>query len=117
MLRQLQGLVADLERHHPDFQASVKLVSDLPAVETSPDEPVVRRFAGIAAQVMGRPLAPEQVRFATEACIFLPALHVPNIIFGPGNATLAHQPDEFIEIDAMAEAARVYAAVAAELLT
>ena len=117
MLRQLQALIAELERHSPDFQASVRLVSDLPAVETSPDEPVVQRFAEIAAQVMGKPPEPERVRFATEACIFVPALHVPNIIFGPGDAALAHQPDEFIEIDEMVKAARVYAAVAAQLLT
>jgi succinyl-diaminopimelate desuccinylase len=47
----------------------------------------------------------------------VPTLHVPNIIFGPGDAALAHQPDEFIEIDEMVKAARVYAAVAAQLLT
>ncbi len=117
MLQQLRNLVADLKRRNPDFQASVRLVSNLPAVETSPDEPVVQRFAQVAAQVMGKPPEPERVRFATEACIFVPALHVPSIILGPGDATLAHQPDEFIEIDAMALAARVYASAAAQLLT
>jgi succinyl-diaminopimelate desuccinylase len=117
MLQQLENLVVGLEQRHADFRASVRLISDLPAVETLPDEPAVRRFAEIATRVMGRPLEPERVRFATEASIFLPALGVPAIIFGPGDAAQAHQPDEYIEIDEMVEAARVYAEVAAQLLT
>ena len=112
----MQALVSGLQGRNPEFQATVKLISDLPAVETSPDEPVVRRFSEIAAQVMGRPLEPERVRFATEACIFVPALDVPTIIFGPGDAALAHQPDEHVEIAEMVQAARVYALAAAQLL-
>jgi succinyl-diaminopimelate desuccinylase len=116
LLRQLEDLIADLTHKVPDFQASVRLISDLPAVETSPDEPVVQRFRDVMTQVTGRPPEPQVVRFATEAAIFVPALHVPTIICGPGNADLAHQPDEYIEIDKMVEAARMYALAAAQLL-
>ena len=116
LLHQLENLVADLASKNPGFQASVRLVSDWPAVETAPDEPVVRRFYEIMAQVIGKSPEPQVVRFATEACVFVPALHVPTIICGPGNADLAHQPDEYIEIDKMVEAARTYATTAAQLL-
>lgn len=116
LLRQLEGFIANLVRRVPNFKASVRVESDLPAVETLPDAPVVQRFTDIAAQVMGQPLEPENVRFATEAAIFRPALHVPTIIFGPDHAALAHQPDEHVEIDKMVQAARVYAAVAEHLL-
>lgn len=117
LLRQLDDLIADLAHKMPTFQASVRLVSNLPAVETSPDEPIVQRFRDVMTQVTGRPPEPQVVRFATEAAIFVPALSVPTIICGPGNADLAHQPDEYIEIDKMVEAARMYALAAAQLLT
>jgi len=117
MLHQLENLAADLERRIPGFKASVRLVSDLPAVETLPAEPVVQNFIEAATQVMGKSPEPETVRFATEAAIFVPALRVPCIIFGPGNAALAHQPDEFTEIDELVQAAHVYAAAAVKLLT
>jgi len=116
LLRQLQDMLSGLTQRVPIFQASVRLVSDLPAVETAPDEPVVQRFKNVMTQVTGKPPEPQVVRFATEASIFVPALHVPAIICGPGNADLAHQPDEYIEIDKMVEAARIYALAAAQLL-
>ena len=116
LLRQLEDLIADLTHKALNFQASVRLVSDLPAVETPPDEPVIQRFRDVMLQVTGKPPEPQVVRFATEAAIFVPALSVPTIICGPGNADLAHQPDEYIEIDKMVEAARMYALAAAQLL-
>jgi acetylornithine deacetylase/succinyl-diaminopimelate desuccinylase-like protein len=39
-------------------------------------------------------------------------LHVPVLIFGPGDAALAHQPEEAVSIAAMLDAARVYASAA-----
>jgi succinyl-diaminopimelate desuccinylase len=117
MLRQLENLVADLGQRIPDFKASVRLISDLPAVETLPGDLAVQRFIEAATQVMGKPPEPGTVRFATEAAIFVPALHVPCIILGPGDAALAHQPDEFTEIDELVQAAQVYAAAAVKLLT
>jgi acetylornithine deacetylase/succinyl-diaminopimelate desuccinylase-like protein len=41
---------------------------------------------------------------------------IPTIGFGPGNETLAHQHDEYIELDDLEKAARGYAAVAQALI-
>lgn len=42
------------------------------------------------------------VAFGTEAGLFQQA-GIPGVIFGPGSIQQAHQPDEFIEIDQMAQ--------------
>jgi len=42
------------------------------------------------------------VAFGTEAGLFQQA-GIPGVIFGPGSIQQAHQPDEFIEIEQMAQ--------------
>ena len=116
ILRQVEGLIADLKRRIPDFQASVKVVNDRPPVETSPDEPVVRKFADVVAQVTGERPVPKGVHYYTDAVAFVPQLKIPMIICGPGDAKLAHQPNEHVEITKLVQAAKIFALAAAKLL-
>ena len=116
ILRQTEGLIADLTRRIPDFQASVKIVNDRPPVETSPSEPAVQRFADVVARVTGERPVPKGVRYYTDAAAFVPHLKVPMIICGPGNATLAHQPNEHVEIAKLVQAAKIFTLAAMKLL-
>jgi succinyl-diaminopimelate desuccinylase len=43
--------------------------------------------------------------------------NVPVILFGPGDEKLAHQPNEYVEIDKLTAAVKYYIALALELLT
>jgi len=116
ILRQVEGLVADLRRRIPDFQASVKVVNDRPPVETSPNEPVVRKFADVVARVTGERPVPKGVHYYTDAVAFVPQLKIPMIICGPGDARLAHQPNEHVEITKLVQATGIFALAAAKLL-
>ena len=56
------------------------------------------------------------VPYFTEGCVWVPRLGIPMVICGPGDPTLAHQPDEHVEIAQVTQAAQVYAAVIQDLL-
>jgi succinyl-diaminopimelate desuccinylase len=116
LLKTLEDFVAGLESRIPGFHGSVRLTNELPPVETSSDEPVVTQFRGVVKEAAGHLPEPETVRFATEAAIFVPALNIPILVYGPGDADLAHQPDEYVEVDKMVTAARVYLAAAVRML-
>jgi len=116
LLHHLEDFVQDLEHRFPDLSASVRLTYDLPPAQTSPDEPVVEAFREAAQEANGRPPDAAVVRFATEAAIFVPALGVPTLIYGPGDPALAHQPDEHVQLQKMVEATRAYLAAAVRLL-
>lgn len=116
ILRQVEDLIADLTRRAPGFQASVKVVNDRPPVETSPSEPVVRRFADVVAQVTGERPVPKGVQYYTDAAVFVPHLKVPMVICGPGNAALAHQPNEHVEIAKLVQSAKIFTLAAWRLL-
>ncbi|MEJ2709546.1 MAG: M20 family metallopeptidase [Anaerolineales bacterium] len=116
LLRHLEDFVQDLERRVPGLNASVRLTYDLPPAETSPDEPVVKAFQEAVREANGHTPDSAVVRFATEAAIFVPALGVPTLIYGPGDPALAHQPDEHVQLEKMVEATRAYLAAAVRLL-
>jgi succinyl-diaminopimelate desuccinylase len=116
IVEQVNGLIARLQARSEGFSAGLQVLYDLPAVTTDPQADAVRRFAEAALAATGRPLETCSVRFATEASIYVPALGVPAIIYGPGDPALAHQPDEHVPIAQLVEAARVYALAALELL-
>jgi len=117
ILHQVEELISDLGRRLSGFRASVKVVNDRIPVATSPDEAVVQRFCDIVAEVTGERPEPRGVAYYTDAVSLIPALKAPLIICGPGDAKLAHQPNEYVETTKMVEAANIFTLAAAELLT
>jgi len=115
--RQVAELVADMEKCIEGFRASVEVINDRIPVATSPDEPAVQTFYDTVAEVTGQRPEPQGVNYYTDAVVFAPELDAPMIICGPGEAGLAHQPNEYVEIDKLVESAKIFTLAAARLLT
>lgn len=116
LLRRLETFLTDLESRIADLKASIRLTYDLPPAETPESAPAVQQFLAAAKSHCGMEISSVKVPFATEAAIFVPTLNVPTLILGPGDAALAHQPNEFVEISEMEKAAKIYTAAAVEML-
>ncbi len=114
--RQVEELVADLEERVPGFSASVEVINDRIPVATSSDEPAVQQFYDTVEAVTGKRPEPQGVNYYTDAVVFAPELDAPMIIYGPGEAGLAHQPNEYVEIDKLVESAKIFTLAAAQLL-
>jgi len=117
ILRQVEELIADLGRRLPDFRASVEVINDRIPVASSPEEPVIQRFYDMVAEVVGARPVPKGVNYYTDGVVFAPALKAPMIICGPGEAKLAHQPNEYVEVAKLVEATKIFTLAAAQLLT
>jgi succinyl-diaminopimelate desuccinylase len=117
ILHQVEELITDLGRRLPGFRASVEVIQERVPVTTPPEEPVVQRFCDVVAEVAGERPVPKGVNYYTDAVAFVQALQAPMIICGPGKPGLAHQPDEYVEVQKMVEAARIFTLAAARLLT
>lgn len=113
----VSDLIEDLKKRKPGLRAEVEMTIAFNGVATAPDEPVVERFCNVVAEVTGARPAPGGARYATDAATLVPALGAPMIICGPGAAELAHQPNEYVEIDRMVESAEILFLAAARLLT
>jgi succinyl-diaminopimelate desuccinylase len=116
ILRQVEDLIVALRKRTIDFNASVRITNDRAPLETSPNEPVVQSFLDVVAEVTGGRPVPKGVRYYTDAVAFVPVLKAPMLICGPGDAKLAHQPNEYVEVSKLIEAAKIYTMAAVKLL-
>jgi succinyl-diaminopimelate desuccinylase len=116
LLRQIEALIADLAARQPGFRASMRVLNDNVPLTTPPDHPAVARMAGVIEAATGRRPIPAGVRYYSDAVAYVPATGAPMLICGPGQAGLAHQPDEYVEIDRLVESARILTLAAPHLL-
>jgi succinyl-diaminopimelate desuccinylase len=113
---EIEGLLERLVRERPDFAYELSELFSVQPTMTDADAPVVRAVDAAVEAVLGR--TPRHVvspgtydqkhvyRFGQlEQCI----------AYGPGILDLAHQPDEWVGIDDMVNAAKVMAAAALTL--
>jgi len=116
ILRQVEEGITRLKRRRPEFQASLRVLKDRVPVETPPEDPAVRRFVQIVTEIGGqRPLL-KGARYYTDGGVFAPALKAPLIICGPGDAGMAHQPDEFVEAAKVIQSAMIFTWAAVNFL-
>jgi succinyl-diaminopimelate desuccinylase len=111
LVTDLEGILGGLKGRISGFQASLRVLNNRPPVETDAAHPFVRMAQAAAAEEFGKRLEVRGVNFYTDAAVFLPATRLPAIFYGPGDAEMAHQPDEHVTIDSLMEATHFYAAM------
>lgn len=90
-------------------EVEVETMVDVPSVWTSPDDPWMRDVFAHAAEVRQIVSKVEAAPYFTDASALTPALgDVPTVILGPGPAHLAHQTDEWCEVERIEEAVVIY---------
>jgi succinyl-diaminopimelate desuccinylase len=101
----------------PDgVSATVTVVDDRPCVELAADHPLVTALAGAHEAVLGEPARYGGVPGATDGTILTRDAGIPTVVYGPGGKWIAHQADEFVEVDDIVRCAHVYAEAADRFL-
>ena len=93
------------------YELSAPLI-DVPPLDVPLDSPIVRAARQAFETVTGAPPKIDAFSAATDA----PNLGFPTVIFGPGSLAQAHTLDEYVEIEEVKIATRVYLRTALELL-
>lgn len=103
-----EEIINKLSREIDGFKADIKVLSDRKAVETKSDNPFIKLAEETYKEVFGKEIKATGVSFYTDASIFLPAKQVPCIFYGPGDSSMAHQPNEYNTIDSLEGAIKYY---------
>ena len=74
---------------HKKLSVEFQVGNDRMAIETSPDSPWLQ---GLTGNFVG-------INYFTDASIMVKEKQIPVLLLGPGEAELAHQPNEYIEIE------------------
>ncbi|TCU75510.1 succinyl-diaminopimelate desuccinylase [Tissierella praeacuta] len=109
--KDFERIIEKLATEIDDFKADIKILNDRAAVETKPNHPFVKLAEETIKEEFGREVKAQGVNFYTDASIFLPAKEIPCIFYGPGDSTMAHQPNEYITIDSLIESVHFYIAI------
>lgn len=103
-IQNVPGCTVELRVQYPGKTASAAAL----------DDPLVVAMVG-ANEKIGGNTEPTGFSMGTDGR-FWNAKGVPTIIYGPGDPSLAHIPDEWVGIDEMVEATRAYAVAMVRLL-
>ena len=106
-----EEIFAKLKRKNPKFEAGIKIIRAVDALQSDESSDFVRDFC--LAVNTGEP---EAVGFCTDGSYFA-SLGVPVIIFGPGKPELCHKPDEYIAIADVEKAVEYYKKIILKFLT
>ena len=114
---EIVAILDDLTRSRPGFRYDIKNVMEVLPTLTPEDADVVKAVAASVSRVLGKP--PELIVSPGS----YDQKHIHRIghlkeclAYGPGILDLAHQPDEYVEIDHLIASTKVMAASALRLL-
>jgi succinyl-diaminopimelate desuccinylase len=114
---EIAGLMDRVKEARPGFDYEIRDLFDVTPSMTEPEAPVVGAVESAVGRVLGR--RPEHVVSPGT----YDQKHIDRIgrlknciAYGPGILDLAHQPDEWVGVDDMADAALVMALALTELL-
>ena len=91
---------------------SLAVIDDRPPTHTPADHPVVRAVAEAHRHVHDQAPVLGGVPGTTDGTILWRDAGVPVVIYGPGDKWIAHQVDEYVDLDDLVGCAEVYAEAA-----
>jgi succinyl-diaminopimelate desuccinylase len=98
-------------------RVEVSVVDDRPCVDTPADHPIVAAVRDAHELVTGTRPPLGGVPGTTDGTILARDAGLPSVVYGPGGKWIAHQADEFVEVEEIARYARVYAEAARQFLS
>jgi len=114
----LDAFIAAARADEPALDCSVEIEGWFPATEIAATHPVVRALQSAAASVLGSSPPLQAFPASSDAVHFSARAGIPTVpSFGPGILAHAHNPNEFVSVEGIVQAAKIYAIAAHRYLT
>ena len=111
----ISRVVAQAAAEH-GVTVKLSVIDDRPSVATPEDHRLVRAVWDAHAAVTGDEPRLGGVPGSTDGTVLTSRTGMASVVYGPGGKWIAHQADEFVDIDDLVTHARVYAAAAIRFL-
>jgi len=98
------------------FSAEIDVFEDRPWTKTERDEPIVQAVAKAYRLVTGKEPVYNGVPGATDGTFIKAWANVPIVTTGAGDRMVPHQKDEWVDIDQLVEATKIFAVSILEFL-
>jgi succinyl-diaminopimelate desuccinylase len=113
-IHELQEVIEQMKIQDPEFKAKMEILLRGSPIETSPNSQIVK----IAQEICRSRNIPDQPVGYLQASDgrFYAEKNIPTILLGPGLAELAHAPDEWIDLNEVVEATKIFSLLAARVV-
>ena len=115
LLSDIARVVSDAAAAH-GVTVELSVIDDRPSVATPDDHRLVRAVWDAHAAVTGDQPRLGGVPGSTDGTVLTSLTGMASVVYGPGGKWIAHQADEYVEIDDLVTHARVYADAAINFL-
>ncbi len=88
-------------------RGEIEVIDDRPPTSIDAETPLVRAVVGAHTEVYDTKPAYGGVPGTTDGTILVRNAHLPVVVYGPGGKWIAHQADEYVEVDDIIRAAKV----------
>lgn len=109
VLAPFDRLGADIRSEHPEVDLTFQLREWTDAAEAPKDSAIAAVARAAVAAERGTPPADVGFTGITDARFYINQADIPTVILGPGSLSVAHTADEWIAVDDLVAAARIYA--------
>jgi succinyl-diaminopimelate desuccinylase len=117
ILQDIRQMLDGLREAIPHFSYEMRVIAERAPVASDPQAPIVETALAILDARGRREIPKATPGFATDASVFQPASGAPFMIFGPGIPQLAHQPDEYVELDTYITSIELFCELAVKYLS
>ncbi|PAV28352.1 hypothetical protein CIL05_17105 [Virgibacillus profundi] len=116
LIDKIKSLALEISYKYKNFpELKIKSINNMSSVKTSPNSEIVQ----ITKQILEKEFkdgTPQGINYFTDGSIFSQADDGDIIILGPGIPEMAHQPNEYVEIDMFIESIYLYMQIASKYL-
>ncbi len=117
-IKEIEAVLAEAAEKDPQLRLRIERL--LPTTggpsETPIDDPMVQAALRVATSALGRQPETYGMSGACDMTHYR-SIGASAIVIGPGDEGMCHKTDEYVEVQQLVDAARIYAAVAIELLS
>jgi len=109
---QIQDILNRLAKEDDDFSATMEIIEERPWTETHKSEEIVKAISSAYTMVTGKEPIYNGVPGATDGTFLNCLKDIPVVTTGAGNRLIPHQRDEYVDIDELVEATKLFALTA-----
>ena len=115
---ELTQILADLSIKIPDFSVEwvERVVATIPS-ETDPGARIVHVACEAAGKILNQVCTPQAFNAGCDMSKFVTIARIPTVILGPGHLSQAHSPNEFVDLNELEAAVKIYEAAARGFLS
>ena len=111
VLREIKESLDSLQLQDPSFQYQMEEIDFAEPSEIDPEDEIVKISVEAIGEVRGEGPKIKGSSGFTDARFYIKACRIPTLILGPGGVDQPHTTNESIEVDALVQAAQIYALI------